>query len=285
LGKDANPIPHHERITDPEFRRAVDLIDAGDADGLAQLLKQNPALVRQRVTFEGDNYFQNPSLLEFIAENPVRRGTLPLNIVNVARTILRAGPEPRAINDTLALVASGRVSRAHNVQIPLIDLLCSNGADPNSALQAAAAHGEFAAVNALMRLGAKPSLPILVALGKSKEALEALPSSTPAERHQALAFAAQYGHTEIARALLDAGEDPNRLNPDGMHSHSTPLHQAALGGHLAVVKLLVERGARLDALDALWKATPRDWAEHCKQIEVEKYLRAREDHSVKNPHA
>ena len=285
MGKDANPIPHHERITDPEFRRAVDLIDAGDADGLAQLLKQNPALVRQRVTFEGDNYFQNPSLLEFIAENPVRRGTLPLNIVNVARTILRAGPEPRAINDTLALVASGRVSRAHNVQIPLIDLLCSNGADPNSALQAAAAHGEFAAVNALMRLGAKPSLPILVALGKSKEALEALPSSTPAERHQALAFAAQYGHTEIARALLDAGEDPNRLNPDGMHSHSTPLHQAALGGHLAVVKLLVERGARLDALDALWKATPRDWAEHCKQIEVEKYLRAREDHSVKNPHA
>jgi len=135
-----------------------------------------------------------------------------------------------------------------------------------------------------MRLGAKPSLPILVALGKSKEALEALPSSTPAERHQALAFAAQYGHTEIARALLDAGEDPNRLNPDGMHSHSTPLHQAALGGHLAVVKLLVERGARLDALDALWKATPRDWAEHCKQIEVEKYLRALEDHSAKNPH-
>jgi Ankyrin repeats (3 copies) len=285
LGKETNPIPHHERIANPEFRRAVDLIDAGDVDGLAQLLKQNPGLVRQRVSFEGDGYFQNPSLLEFIAENPVRRGTLPLNIVNVARTILRADPEPRAIDDTLALVASGRVARAHNVQTPLIELLFASGTDPNSALQAAALHGEFAAVNELIRLGAKPSLPILVAMGKQNEVLSALPSSTPEERHLALAFAAQYGHAEIARALLDAGEDPNRFNPDGAHSHSTPLHQAAMAGHLNVVKLLVERGAKIDALDRLWKGTPLDWALHCKQLEVEKYLRELEKNSASNQRA
>jgi ankyrin repeat protein len=60
--------------------------------------------------------------------------------------------------------------------------------------------------------------------------------------------------------LLDAGEDPNRLNPEGMHAHSTPLHQAVLGGHADVVRLLVERGARLDIRDSVWNGTPLGWA-------------------------
>ena len=63
-------------------------------------------------------------------------------------------------------------------------------------------------------------------------------------RHRALALAAQLGHVEIVRLLLDAGEDPDRYNPADSHAHTTPLHQAALAGHDAVVRLLVERGAR-----------------------------------------
>lgn len=277
---DSTPIPHHERIEDPAFRRAVELIDAGDADGLARLLKQNPALVLQRVRFDGDNYFRNPSLLEFIAENPIRHGTLPTNIIDVARTILRAGPAPRAISDTLGLVASGRVAREQNVQLPLIELLCAKGADPNSAIETAAVHGEFAAVNELLRLGAKPSLPILAALGNQLNFLAELPRSTPQQRHLALALAAQYGHAEIVRALLDAGEDPNRYNPPEAHGHSTAIHQAALAGHLDVAKMLVERGAKLDMLDRLCNGTPRDWAHHGKQSEVENYLHERESRST-----
>jgi ankyrin repeat protein len=75
--------------------------------------------------------------------------------------------------------------------------------------------------------------------------------------------------------LLDAGEDPNRYNPVGGHSHTTPLHQAALGGHEEVVRLLVERGARLDMKDVLWGATPADWAEHEGRTEIEAYLRGK----------
>jgi len=43
----------------------------------------HPKLAQQRVVFEGENYFRNPTLLEFVAENPVRRGALPPNIVEV----------------------------------------------------------------------------------------------------------------------------------------------------------------------------------------------------------
>ena len=62
----------------------------------------------------------------------------------------------------------------------------------------------------------------------------------------ALCLAAQLGHDEILQVLLDAGEDPDRYCPQGFHAHSTPLHQSALAGHLAVVRRLVEHGARLD---------------------------------------
>ncbi len=49
--------PHHERIAAPVFRRAVDLLDAGDADGLRAHLRDHPGVVHQRVRFEGGNYF------------------------------------------------------------------------------------------------------------------------------------------------------------------------------------------------------------------------------------
>lgn len=91
-------------------------------------------------------------------------------------------------------------------------------------------------------------------------------------RHRALALAAQLGRVEAARLLLDAGEDPNRYNPDGTHSHSTPLHQAALAGHEAMVRLLVERGARLDIKDGIYEATPLGWARYAGKREIAEYL-------------
>jgi len=266
-------LPHHERIEDAIFRHAVNLIDAGDVSGLSLLLKENPSLIHQRVLFEGGNYFRNPGLLEFIAENPVRHGTLPPNIVDVAVILLEASPEHTSVNDTLGLVVSGRVPRECKVQTPLIEVLCKYGADPNSPVQTAVLHGEFEAVHQLIRWGAQPDLPILAALGKTEDSLKYLPLSDSGQRHLALALASQYGHTEIVRALLDAGQDPNRYNPPGSHTHSTPLHQAALAGHLSVVKLLVERGATLDTKDVIWQGTAADWAQHGGKTEVESYLR------------
>src|SRR5260221_7119602 len=77
--RDPDPVrmsgPQHERIGDPVFRRAVDLMDAGDVDGLRAHLRSHPDLVRKHVELEGGNYFQHPTLLEFVAENPIRHGS------------------------------------------------------------------------------------------------------------------------------------------------------------------------------------------------------------------
>ena len=266
-------LRHDERIEDPVFRRAVELIDGGDVEGLRAHLKKYPRLTHQHVEFEGGNYFRNPTLLEFVAENPVRRGKLPDNIVEVAKVILDAGVEHLALNEALMLVATASVPRECGVQVTLIDLLCDRGADPECAAQAAAVLFELEAVKALLERGARMTLPLAAALGKLDEARRLLPGADPEERHLALAVAAQYGHTEVVRLMLDAGEDPNRFNPPGGHSHSTPLHEAAGNGHLETVKLLVARGASTDIKDILWNGTPAGWASYLGKKLVEKYLR------------
>jgi hypothetical protein len=273
-------LPHHERIEDATFRRGVELLDAGDVTGLRAHLRQHPNLVRQRIAFEGGNYFQNPMLLEFVAENPIRHGKLPRNIVEVTRVILDAGVEQSALNETLGLVVTGSVVREAGVQVPLIDLLCDYGADPSSALHAALQGGPEA-VNALLRRGARPDLPAAGALGRIEGARRFLLTASSRDRHLALALASQLGHAEIVRLLLDAGEDPNRYNPVGCHSHSTPLHQAARAGHMEVVRLLVKRAARLDLKDILWHGTPTDWARHAGKTEIESFLRSQETNSNK----
>jgi hypothetical protein len=268
-------LPHHERITKPLFRQAVGLLDAGDTAGLERHLHANPKLVSQRVVFEGGNYFQNPSLLEFIAENPVRHDRLPPNIVEVAKVILDAGAksDQKGLDYTLSLVCSGRVPREQGVQTALIDLLCDYGADPNDAMNPALGHGEFEAVDALIRRGAEVDLPTATALGDTETAKQALSRATPEERHLALAYAAMHGRPDILKLLLDAGEDPNRYNPMGAHSHSVPLHQAVASDHLDIVRLLVESGARLDLKDTLYQSTPLGWAEFMGRQEIAEYLR------------
>jgi ankyrin repeat protein len=63
------------------------------------------------------------------------------------------------------------------------------------------------------------------------------------------------------------------------------LHQAALYGHEEVVRLLVERGARLDIKDILFHGTPADWARHTGHLKIEEHLRSREAAAVNPPRA
>jgi len=77
------------------FRSAVELIDKGDVAGLQAHLKSASrscssarGFSRAGITFEIQRCWNSS------AENPVRHGTLPANIVEVTKIILDAGPQP-----------------------------------------------------------------------------------------------------------------------------------------------------------------------------------------------
>lgn len=257
-------LPAQERIPDADFRGAVDLLDEGNADALREHLARHPDLVKRRVTLYGGNYFQKPALLEFVAENPTRRGSLPKNIAQIARIILDAGAreEREVVDSTLGLVASSSVARESGVQRALIDLLCDYGADPNAGMLPALMYGEFDGAGALLNRGAAMDAIAAAAFGRAGELRRTAAVATRNELRIALALAAQHGQLEAVKTLLECGADATSFTPPPGHSHATPLHQAALAGRGDIAELLVAHGARLDLRDVLYGGTPADWAQH-----------------------
>ena len=142
-----------------------------------------------------------------MAENPIRNGTLPANIVEVTRVLLERGAEGR--DYALALVVSGQVSRECGVQLDLIDVLVDAGADPNC-LDPALAHRENAAAERLLERGARETLVASVCLGRPYD----LADSTPEERQVAFAGAALHGRVDALRELLTAGVKIDAFNPE-----------------------------------------------------------------------
>ncbi len=72
----------------------------------------------------------------------------------------------------------------------------------------------------------------------------------------ALQCAAGYGDVALARRILDSRPDlVNCPATDGW----TPLHEAALGGHVAMARLLISRGADVSATDDRG-CTPQSYA-------------------------
>jgi ankyrin repeat protein len=216
------------------------------------------------------------------------RQKTPANAVDVARLLLGAGAEVDALADmyggqctTMNLLVSSCHPAEAGLQVELLETLLDFGAAIEGAgtgswvspLLTALAFGYLDAAEALVRRGARvDEVDAAAGLGRLDDVRRLLPTADEESRHRALALAAQHGHVDVVRILLDAGEDPNRFNPEGNHAHSTPLHQAALAGHDAVVRLLVERGARLDIKDTIYQSDPAGWATHAGHREIADYL-------------
>ena len=274
------------------FERAVEAVVDGDIVALKQLLADDPELVRARSTRV--NHFDPPmhrsTLLHYLAANGVEgyRQRSPKNAAEVAKVLLEAGADPNALSwayggqcTTMALLVSSSPPASAGVQVALVETLIDYGASVapagegnwTSPIETALVFGKHDAALALVRRGAPiQSLAAAAGLGRVDDVRRMLPSAEEQDRHRALALAAQCGQPAVVGVLLDAGEDPNRFNPPGTHSHTPPIHQAVAAGHLDVVKLLVDRGARLDIRDTIYQGTPLGWAKYCDQPAIAAFL-------------
>ena len=267
------------------FEAAVEAVVAGEIAALRSMLAEHPELVRARSTRR-----HHATLLHYVAANGVEgeRQKTPANAVDIAKLLLDAGAEPDALADmydhqctTMSMLVSSCHPDKVGLQIALAELLLDYGAALDgpgsqwqSALMTALQFGYLGTAEALARRGAPLNhLAAVAGLGRLEDTVRLLPAADRRSKHAALALAAQHGHADIVRVLLDAGEDPNRFNPDGFHSHATPLHQAALANHASVVWLLVERSARLDIRDTIYQGTPLDWAVYAGHTALADYLR------------
>jgi ankyrin repeat protein len=82
-------------------------------------------------------------------------------------------------------------------------------------------------------------------------------TATTAQMESGFIWACEYGRTQVVNFLLEKG-----MRIDARPHGETGLHQAAYGGHAAIVKLLLERKAAVDAKDKRYANTPLGWALH-----------------------
>jgi len=272
------------RIDSPLFRRAVDFVDAGDVASLRQLLTEHPELGTARAEEDGafaGSYFARPTLLHFVANNPIRAAVMPPNALAVTDAILDAGADVDAVtlggnpHTTLGMVASGQRSREAGVQVALIELLVRRGANPSLALDPAVVHHERDAIAALLRLGAEPGLEASAGVGdvqRLRRHLASDPPPSPKQIARAMHWAASNGQRATTDALLDAGLiDVNaELEPYG-----TAAHWAAYNGHRELLEHLLARGADPSRRDREYGGDLVGWADHAGQRDIAMWLRAR----------
>jgi len=296
--------PNDSAAIDATFREAVSAIDTGDIATLQGLMTANPVLVRDRLESPGawlrdtvgkavDGFFRQPYLLWFVAEDPVRNGTLPKNIAAVARAIIDAARVEGAPNlqeqldYALTLVSWSWIARQEGVQIELIDALADAGAttdgNPNNAL----VNRNIDAARHLVARGARLTLATALCLGRWVDVDRLLVTASDDEKRFAFVLSALNGNADALRRMVGAGVDVNAPSSD-LYSHGTPLHHAVSSGRLEAVQVLAEAGASLHTKDSAWGGTPLGWAEYYvndagtdhtvrQDAEIAAYLRARHD--------
>jgi len=257
-----------DRIVDPSFRSAVRAVQRGDAARLARLIDAEPRLLHERILgpeayrkASRFQYFRDPKLFWFIANNPTLLKRMPDNMVEVAETMIARGVEPADLDYALELVMTSAPAREQGLQGPLIACLVKAGAVATPrAIDVTLGHWELEPVRQLLAAGLPMTAPIAAALGALDRLPALLAEASADDVQRALGLAVINRQNGAARMALDAGADPNAFLP--VHAHSLPMHQAALDENLELMALLVARGARTDMPDTLWGSTPLGWAIH-----------------------
>jgi len=255
------------------FERAVEAIVSGDIDTLDRLLREHPSLIRQE-SLRG----HRATLLIYSGANGVEwyRQKTPNNAVAICELLLDAGAEIDAVGKmyrgttTLGLVATSVHPVVTGVQGPLMQLLLDRGASIARAVApdytdglvvtACLANGRPGAAEFLARRGAELDIEGAAGVGDLAAVKRCLGEDAPRKPSQrqlqrAFNWACGYGRTEVVEFLLTKG-----MSVRDAESGDTPLHHASHGGHPDIVKLLLARGAEVNAIDKSYEATPLGWA-------------------------
>lgn len=264
------------KLSDPIFQAAVVAIQSGDEAELVELLDRDPDLLRRRAMEPPElprGYFSDPKLFWFIANNPTLQPASPPNIAAVTRLMLARGVEPADVDYALELVmTNGQMTRP--MQIEMAATLVEAGARiSRQAMLMTLGHCQTEVVAWLVDQGRPLDAPTAAGLGRIDVLAGLLATASEQTLNDALSLATINRQPEAVRLTLEAGADPNRFM--AIHSHSTPLHQAALNDDVATMRLLIDAGARLDVQDTLWRGTPMGWAMHGNSEAAQALLKER----------
>ena len=89
--------------------------------------------------------------------------------------------------------------------------------------------------------------------------------------NNAFVYACMHGHTEAAKLLLERGAQINAI-PGGFDFAGTGLHYAGLNGHRPMVLFLLERGADRSVKDTKVGSTAAGWADHGGHMDLRDLL-------------
>ncbi len=249
------------------FERAVEAVVEGDAEGLREVLRENPELIHAR-SARG----HHATLLHYVSANGVEddRQRTPPNVVEIATILLDAGAEVDAVADAysqdtaLALTATSIHPLRAGVLIQLLELLLERGAcidgapDGGSIVNACLANGRRLASEFLAGRGAALDLEGAAGVGRLNLVKSFFhpdgslkPSATQAQMESGFIWACEYGRAEVADFLLSAGVDPNTYRQHKL----TGLHWAAMSGDLDTVTAVLKHKPPLEARN-VWGGTP-----------------------------
>jgi len=245
-----------------QFELAADAIVSGDLGTLQRLLMENPELIRARSARE-----HGATLLHYVSANGVEgyRQRTPRNAVQIAEILLQTGAEVDARagvygggSTTLSLAATSVHPLRAGVQNSLLEILLDYGAMVDSAhgpalINACLATGRQGAAVFLASRGAPLDLEGAAGVGQLDVVKSFFnqdgtlkPTANTEQLQRGFLWACEFGRGDVVEFLLDKGADLRGQADSG----ETGLHWAVVGGHVAMIKPLLERGAPLEELNA-----------------------------------